>query len=136
VTAPSHCHEREEGRAFSPQFDGNGLIVCVTTDATSGAVLMVAYMNPEALEKTLATGIAHYWSRSRQQLWRKGDSSGQIQTVVEIRTDCDQDALLLRVNCGGDGNVCHTGRPSCFYRRLLHCGGDRILQTDGTERSS
>jgi phosphoribosyl-AMP cyclohydrolase len=135
-SAASHRHEREEGREFSPQFDRNGLIVCVTTDATSGAVLMVAYMNAEALEKTLASGIAHYWSRSRQQLWRKGDSSGQIQTVVEIRTDCDQDALLLRVNRGGDGNVCHTGRPSCFYRRLLQGGTGWILQTDGTDRSS
>jgi phosphoribosyl-AMP cyclohydrolase len=126
----------EEGIGFAPRFDADGLIVCVTTDAASGAVLMVAYMNGEALNKTLASGIAHYWSRSRQQLWRKGDSSGQIQTVIEIRTDCDQDALLLRIERGGDGNVCHTGRPSCFYRRLLQRDTTWILQTDGTDRSS
>jgi phosphoribosyl-AMP cyclohydrolase len=126
----------EEGREFLPRFDASGLIVCVTVDAASGAALMVAYMNAEALERTLASGVAHYWSRSRQQLWRKGDSSGQIQTVVEIRTDCDQDALLLRVDRGGDGNVCHTGRPSCFYRRLVQRGSQWILQTDGTDRSS
>jgi phosphoribosyl-AMP cyclohydrolase len=132
----SHRHQLEEGGEFSPRFDSNGLIVCVTIDATSSAVLMLAYMNAEALSQTLATGIAHYWSRSRQQLWRKGDSSGQIQTVVEIRTDCDQDALLLKVKRGGDGNVCHTGRPSCFYRRLLQCGSEWILTTDGTDPSS
>jgi phosphoribosyl-AMP cyclohydrolase len=126
----------EEGIVFAPRFDADGLIVCVTTDAASGAVLMVAYMNGEALNKTLASGIAHYWSRSRQQLWRKGDSSGQSQTVIEIRTDCDQDALLLRIKRGGDGNVCHTGRPSCFYRRLVQRDTALILQTDGTDRSS
>jgi phosphoribosyl-AMP cyclohydrolase len=130
------AHAREEGREFAPQFDGNGLIVCVTIDAASGAVLMVAYMNAAALEKTLASGIVHYWSRSRRQLWRKGDSSGQIQTLVELRTDCDQDALLLKVKRGGDGNVCHTGRPTCFYRTLLRCGDGWILHTDGTENSS
>ena len=111
-------HAVEEGSVFTPKFDAAGLIVCVTTDAASGDVLMVAYMNAQALEASLATGIAHYWSRSRQNLWRKGDTSGQVQAIVEIRTDCDQDALLLRVNVGGDGQSCHTGRKSCFYRRL------------------
>jgi phosphoribosyl-AMP cyclohydrolase len=108
----------EEGDAFTPKFDAHGLIVCVTTQAASGEILMLAYMNERALEKTLETGVAHYWSRSRQELWRKGDTSGQVQHVVEIRVDCDQDALLLRVNVGGDGKACHTGRASCFYRKV------------------
>jgi phosphoribosyl-AMP cyclohydrolase len=115
---PTSKAELEEGTIFTPRFDANGLIVCVTTDADTGVVLMVAYMNQEALRLTIATGFAHYWSRSRNALWRKGDTSGQVQTVTEVRTDCDQDALLLRVVVGGDGNSCHTGRKSCFYRRV------------------
>jgi phosphoribosyl-AMP cyclohydrolase len=114
--------ELEEGTLFTPRFDASGLIVCVTTDARRGEVLMVAYMNAEALRLTIETGIAHYWSRSRNALWRKGDTSGQVQTVLEIRTDCDQDAMLLKVNVGGDGHSCHTGRRSCFYRRLDSAG--------------
>ena len=124
-------HEIEEGSVFAPKFDAAGLIACVTTDAASGAVLMVAYMNAQALEASLATGIAHYWSRSRQQLWRKGDTSGQVQAIVEIRTDCDQDALLLRVNVGGDGRSCHTGRATCFYRRVIANAEGRRLALDG-----
>ena len=108
----------EEGDVFTPKFDAHGLIVCVTTEAASGEILMLAYMNERALGKTLETGVAHYWSRSRQELWRKGDTSGQTQHIVEIRTDCDQDALLLRVDVGGDGKACHTGRKSCFYRSV------------------
>jgi phosphoribosyl-AMP cyclohydrolase len=108
----------EEGADFLPQFSADGLIVCVTIDDSNGDVLMLAHMNREALEKTLETGIVHYWSRSRQTLWRKGDTSGQIQTLVELRVDCDQDALLARVKVGGDGGACHTGRRSCFYRRV------------------
>jgi phosphoribosyl-AMP cyclohydrolase len=108
----------EEGAAFSPKFDANGLIVCVTADASTREVLMVAYMNRVALDKTLESGVAHYWSRSRQSLWRKGDTSGQVQKVVSMRVDCDQDALLLDVEPGGDGKACHTGRKSCFYRRV------------------
>jgi phosphoribosyl-AMP cyclohydrolase len=119
--------ELEEGTIFTPRFDDNGLIVCVTTDAHTGAVLMVAYMNEEALRLTIETGLAHYWSRSRKSLWRKGDTSGQVQTVTEVRTDCDQDAILLRVIVGGDGNSCHTGRKSCFYRRVDTPGGSRLL---------
>ena len=119
--------ELEEGTIFTPRFDPDGLIVCVTTHAHTGAVLMVAYMNEEALRLTIETGLAHYWSRSRKSLWRKGDTSGQVQTVTEIRTDCDQDAILLRVVVGGDGNSCHTGRKSCFYRRLAMPGGSRLL---------
>ena len=116
--APGTKTEVEEGRAFTPRFGADGLITCVTADAGSGAVLMVAHMNAEALARTLATGEAWYWSRSRGELWRKGATSGQTQTVVEMRVDCDQDALLLKVRVGGDGGACHTGRRSCFYRRV------------------
>jgi phosphoribosyl-AMP cyclohydrolase len=91
----------------------------VTKDASDGQILMLAYMNAEALRLTLETGVAHYWSRSRQTLWRKGDTSGQVQKVTEIRTDCDQDALLLTVEPGGNGGACHTGRRSCFYRAVV-----------------
>jgi phosphoribosyl-AMP cyclohydrolase len=114
--------ELEDGTIFTPRFDRDGLIVCVTTDADTGAVLMVAYMNQEALRLTIETGIAHYWSRSRKVLWRKGDTSGQVQTVTEMRPDCDQDAILLKVRVGGDGNSCHTGRKSCFYRQVNMAG--------------
>ncbi len=115
---PADKHDLEEGDAFTPKFDANGLIVCVTTEDSTGEILMLAYMNELALEKTIETGIAHYWSRSRGKLWRKGDTSGQVQQVVEIRVDCDQDALMLRVKAGGDGKACHTGRKSCFYRKV------------------
>ena len=124
--------DREEGFAFTPRFSAEGLMVCVTVEAGSGEVLMLAHMNAEALEKTLATGVMHYWSRSRQKLWRKGDTSGQVQTVVELRVDCDQDALLARVKVGGDGGACHTGRRSCFYRRVEPAGdGARLAPVDG-----
>ena len=110
--------DREEGDAFKPKFGADGLATCVTIDASRGDVLMVAHMNEAALRATLATGILHYWSRSRGALWRKGDTSGQTQTLVEMRVDCDQDAFLAFVNVGGDGGACHTGRRSCFYRRV------------------
>ncbi len=113
---PDPAVEREEGTAFRPRFDRDGLLTCVTLDHRDGTVLMLAHMNAESLRLTLETGVAHYWSRSRRALWRKGDTSGQTQAVVEIRTDCDQDALLMRVVPGGDGGACHTGRRSCFYR--------------------
>jgi phosphoribosyl-AMP cyclohydrolase len=116
--------EREEGLVFTPRFSAEGLLTCVTVDAGDGAVLMVAHMNAEALEKTLSTRIVHYWSRSRGALWRKGDTSGQIQTLVELRVDCDQDALVARVRVGGDGGACHTGRHSCFYRRVENADGE------------
>ena len=118
MTTQDHNHALEEGEAFTPRFDANGLIVCVTVEAATRDVLMVAYMNQLALDKTIETGVAHYWSRSRNALWRKGDTSGQTQTVVSIGVDCDQDALLLEVEAGGDGKACHTGRKSCFYRTL------------------
>ncbi len=110
--------DREEGVEFAPRFSADGLLTCVTVDARSGEVLMVAHMNAEALDKTLSSRTMHYWSRSRQCLWRKGDTSGQTQKLEELRIDCDQDALLARVTVGGDGGACHTGRRSCFYRRV------------------
>ena len=108
----------EETTRFTPRFDAAGLITCVTVRAGDGAVLMVAHMNAESLRLTLDSGIVHYWSRSRGALWRKGDTSGQLQHLVELRVDCDQDVLLARVEVGGDGGACHTGRPTCFYRRV------------------
>ena len=108
----------EEGATFAPRFDSDGLIVCITTEVHTGDILMVAYMNEEALRLSIETGVAHYWSRSRQSLWRKGDTSGQVQTIVEMFTDCDQDAVMLKVEAGGDGKACHTGRRSCFYRKV------------------
>ena len=110
--------EREEGLGFQPKFDASGLVTCVATDAATGDVLMVAHMNDEALRKTIATGEAWYSSRSRKSLWRKGESSGQTQRVVEMRTDCDQDAVWLKVSVGGAGVTCHTGARSCFYRAI------------------
>ncbi len=117
----------EHTKRFTPKFDQNELIVCVTIEQKSKDVLMVAYMNALALEQTLETGVAHYWSRSRQSLWRKGDTSGQVQKVVSLKVDCDQDALLLSVEVGGDGKACHTGRKSCFYRVILRQEGENEL---------
>jgi phosphoribosyl-AMP cyclohydrolase len=109
--------EIEEGTRLLPKFDADGLITAVATDAATGEVLMVAHMNAEALAKTIATGDAHYYSRSRTKLWRKGEESGHTQRVIEIRVDCDQDAVWLRVEQKGPG-ACHTGRRSCFYRAV------------------
>jgi phosphoribosyl-AMP cyclohydrolase len=106
----------EEGKALTPRYDANGLIAVVTTHAETGEVLMLAWMNAEALDKSLSTGEAHYFSRSRNELWHKGATSGQIQLVEEILIDCDQDAILLKVRVGGDGGACHVGFRSCFYR--------------------
>jgi phosphoribosyl-AMP cyclohydrolase len=115
--APGEKRDLEEGVTLTPRFDANGLVTCVTTDANGGGVLMVAHMNAEALAKTIATGDAWYYSRSRQELWRKGATSGQVQRVVEMRVDCDQDAIWLKVEQAG-GGACHTGRRSCFYRAV------------------
>jgi phosphoribosyl-AMP cyclohydrolase len=106
----------EEGSEFSPRFDPAGLIPVVAQHYETGEVLMLAYMNAEALSLTLKTREAHYWSRSRQKLWRKGETSGDVQRVVELDIDCDQDAILMKVAPGGKGGACHTGRRSCFYR--------------------
>lgn len=109
--------EIEEGVAFAPQYGADGLVTAVVTDATSGDVLMVAHMNQEALRKTIESGEAWYYSRSRKKLWKKGESSGHVQRVVELRVDCDQDALWIKVEQTGEG-ACHTGRRSCFYRAV------------------
>ena len=106
----------ERGTVLAPRFDAAGLIAAVTTHAETGEVLMLAWMDAEALRLTLETGQAHYYSRSRQALWKKGETSGQVQTVTEMRVDCDQDAVLLKVIPGGDGGACHVGFRSCFYR--------------------
>jgi phosphoribosyl-AMP cyclohydrolase len=110
--------ELEEGTVFAPRFGAGGLMAAIVTDAGSGEVLMLAFMNEEALSLTLRTGEAHFWSRSRGQLWRKGETSGNVLRVKEMRTDCDQDCILLRVEIEGGGAACHTGRHSCFYRRI------------------
>src|SRR5207344_3585430 len=117
VSTSEHSHDREEGLAFQPKFDASGLVTCVATDAATGDVLMVAHMNGEALRRTIESGEAWYYSRSRDALWRKGETSGHTQRVVELRVDCDQDALWLKVEQAGEG-ACHTGRRSCFYRAV------------------
>ena len=106
----------ERGTVLAPRFNEHGLIAAVATDAASGEVLMLAWMDAEALALTLRTGQAHYFSRSRGKLWRKGETSGQVQSVAEVRVDCDQDAVWLKVVPGGDGGACHVGFRSCFYR--------------------
>jgi len=108
---------------LDPKWDAQGLITAIATDAASGEVLMVAHMNADALAATLATGEAHYWSRSRQELWHKGATSGSTQRVVELRVDCDQDAILLKVEPAGP--ACHTGERTCFYRKLTVNGLER-----------
>ena len=118
----------EEGLAFAPKFDEKGLITAVATDADSGAVLMVAYMNEEALRKTLEIGEAVYYSRSRQEIWHKGATSGHTQKIREILIDCDQDAIVLKVDQAGSG-CCHVGYESCFYRAVPFGRG----QTPGSE---
>ncbi|MFB9264070.1 phosphoribosyl-AMP cyclohydrolase [Bradyrhizobium erythrophlei] len=132
MSTSTHDHEREEGLAFQPKFDASGLVTCVATDVATGDVLMVAHMNDEALRKTIATGEAWYFSRSRNALWRKGESSGQTQRVVEMRLDCDQDAVWIRVE--QIGAACHTGRRSCFYRAVKGEGGDISLSFVDAER--
>jgi phosphoribosyl-AMP cyclohydrolase len=114
VSTSADIDDREEGLAFQPKFDAAGLATCVATDAATGDVLMVAHMNDEALRRTIASGEAWYFSRSRNALWRKGETSGHVQRVVEMRLDCDQDAIWIRVE--QSGAACHTGRRSCFYR--------------------
>jgi phosphoribosyl-AMP cyclohydrolase len=115
---PGSRKDVEEGVTLTPRFDANGLVACIAVDAHDGRVLMLAHMNAESLRLTLETGEAWYWSRSRSELWHKGATSGQVQRVVEMRVDCDQDALLISVEVGGDGGCCHTGRRSCFYRAV------------------
>jgi len=133
---PGSTAEVEEGPTLAPKFDADGLVTCVATDAASGDVLMVAHMNAEALARTIETGEAWYFSRSRQKLWRKGETSGHVQRVTEMRIDCDQDAVWIKVEQAGAG-ACHTGRRSCFYRAVpLGTRGDRLVLEfrDGEKR--
>ncbi|MBN8989820.1 MAG: phosphoribosyl-AMP cyclohydrolase [Rhizobiales bacterium] len=132
MSTSDNTHDREEGLTFQPKFDASGLLTCVATDAATGDVLMVAHMNDEALRKTIASGEAWYFSRSRGRLWRKGESSGHTQRVVEMRMDCDQDAIWIRVE--QHGAACHTGRQSCFYRRIDKTDGDTRLSFVDAER--
>ncbi|RKR78258.1 phosphoribosyl-AMP cyclohydrolase [Marinobacter nauticus] len=118
LAARTSIEQVEEGAELAPKFDADGLITCVTTDAESGEVLMLGYMNADALARTITTGEAHYWSRSREVLWHKGATSGLVQEVVEMRIDDDQDAVWLRVRVAGSGASCHVGYRSCFYRKV------------------
>ncbi|NYT19915.1 MAG: phosphoribosyl-AMP cyclohydrolase [Methanosarcinales archaeon] len=111
------------------KYDDNGLIAAIAQDHKTGEVLMVAYMNKEALNLTIETGIAHYWSRSRQELWKKGESSGHMQTVHEILIDCDMDSIVMKVE--QEGGACHTGYRSCFYRNIEgDVVGDKVFNPD------
>jgi len=127
--------EIEEGLGFAPQFGADGLITAVVTDAKSGDLLMVAHMDAEALRRTIESAEAWYYSRSRKKLWKKGESSGHVQRVVELRVDCDQDALWLKVEQQGPG-ACHTGRRTCFYRVVpLGKGGAVTLEFRDAEQT-
>jgi phosphoribosyl-AMP cyclohydrolase len=132
VSTSAHSHDSEEGLELQPKFDASGLVTCVATDAASGDVLMVAHMNDEALRKTIESGEAWYFSRARNALWRKGETSGQTQRVVEMRLDCDQDAIWIRVE--QVGAACHTGRRSCFYRKVDAGDGDPRLSFVDADR--
>jgi phosphoribosyl-AMP cyclohydrolase len=132
VSASTAIDDIEEGLTFKPKFDASGLVTCVATDAGTGEMLMVAHMNDEALRKTIASGEAWYFSSSRNALWRKGESSGHVQRVVEMRMDCDQDAVWIRVE--QTGAACHTGRRSCFYRAVTAGEGGAQLSFVDAEK--
>jgi phosphoribosyl-AMP cyclohydrolase len=137
LSAAPSSESLEEGRVLAPSFDANGLVTCIVTDALSGVPLMVAHMNAEALARTIETGEAWYFSRSRGELWRKGATSGHTQRIVEMRVDCDQDAVWIRVEQAGAG-ACHTGRRSCFYRAIpvgQRRGGAVVLEFHDAERT-
>ena len=123
--------ELEAGSVFAPKFDASGLVTAITVEAETNDILMVAHMNAEAIAETLSSGYATYWSRSRAKLWKKGESSGELQELVEMRVDCDQDAVVLVVRQTGRGAACHTGRKSCFYRRVEMVDGDVRLADTG-----
>lgn len=126
--------ELEGAGAFTPRFDANGLVTAVVTDIRDGELLMVAHMDAEALALTIETGIAHYYSRSRGKIWKKGETSGNLQTVHELRTDCDQDAVWLKVSVAGHDAACHTGRRSCFYRLVTKSDSKAVLEITDNQR--
>ena len=126
--------ELEGAGPFTPRFDANGLVTAVVTDVRDGELLMVAHMNAEAVTLTIETGIAHYYSRSRAKIWKKGETSGNLQTVHELRTDCDQDALWLKVSVAGHDAACHTGRRSCFYRTVTKSDSTAVLEISDHQR--
>ena len=132
MSTSASSDDREEGLSLQPKFDASGLLTCVATDAATGELLMVAHMNEEALRRTIESGEAWYFSRSRKALWRKGETSGHTQRVVEMRTDCDQDAIWIRVQQAGA--ACHTGRKSCFYRKVEATEGGAKLSFTDAER--
>ena len=134
MSKSSESNEREEGLKFQPKFDASGLVTCVATDAASGEVLMVAHMNAEALRRTIESGDAWYFSRSRNALWRKGETSGHTQRVVEMLMDCDQDAVWIKVE--QVGAACHTNRRSCFYRAVKNGKGGATLAFVSAEKIS
>ncbi|MEW7006843.1 phosphoribosyl-AMP cyclohydrolase [Lentilitoribacter sp. EG35] len=117
-TPPTDKSVLEGSGPFTPKFNADGLVTAIVTDVQDGEVVMLAHMNSEALALTIETGIAHYYSRSRKSLWKKGETSGNIQLVQEMRADCDQDAILIKVEMAGEGTACHTNRKSCFYRKV------------------
>lgn len=127
---PADKQSLEKGSGFTPKFNADGLIIAIVTAANDGELLMVAYMNAEALALTLETGIGHFWSRSRQTLWKKGETSGNLLQIKEMLTDCDQDAIWIKATVAGDGAACHTGRRSCFYRTIKVNGEIVALQTE------
>ncbi len=130
---PGTKSKLESGKIFTPKFGADGLVTAVVVDANDGQLLMVAHMNDLAIARTLETGEAHYWSRSRNELWHKGKTSGNVQKVIEIATDCDQDALLLKVEVDGHGATCHTGQRSCFYRTVVLKNGKAVLKAEGNK---
>ena len=134
---PGSPRELEQGLTLSPKFDGQGGMAAVATDAESGEVLMLAWMNAEALALTIRTGEAHFWSRSRRRIWKKGEESGNVLEVIEMRTDCDQDAIWMRVKISGHGAACHTGHRTCFYRSIPvgQDSGTAELHHSGTPRA-
>ena len=126
-------NDRETGTAFSPRFDAAGLVTAIVCEAGTGMPLMVAHMNEEALKLSVDTGEAHFYSRSRSEIWHKGGTSGNTLSIVEMRVDCDQDAIWLSVQPQGHGAACHTGRKSCFYRRIIAKDGSVSLEMNGEE---
>jgi phosphoribosyl-AMP cyclohydrolase len=123
----------EDGARFTPRFDEHGLISCIVTDAKDGSVLMFAHMNEEALARTIEQRAGWFWSRSRRELWQKGVTSGNRFDVVDLLVDCDQDALVMKVNVSGAGAACHTGRRTCFYRRVPLGKADAAITTTFAE---